>query len=142
MWRPCRSGSATAGNLAPAMTACALAFISHRPALVHELAVMESVVDAVIDQLGDERIAVVRLEIGQLAGVELDALRFCFEVCTQGTTLAGASLEIRTVPALARCRACGGESALASLASPCTCGSFDRDLLAGNELLLKEVEVL
>jgi hydrogenase nickel incorporation protein HypA/HybF len=111
-------------------------------ARVHELAVMESVVDTVTLRLADERVAVVRLAIGALAGVDLDALRFCFDVCTKDTALAGAELDIRTIEPRARCRTCGGEHVPRSLASPCPCGSFDRELLAGDELRLVEVEVL
>lgn len=61
---------------------------------MHELALMESVVDTIAEQLGDARVAVVRLEIGRLAGVAVDALRFSFDVCTAGTPLAGATLDI------------------------------------------------
>lgn len=56
---------------------------------------MESVVDAVLEQITEDRkIVVVRLEIGARSGVAVHALRFCFDVCTQGTRLAGAQLEI------------------------------------------------
>lgn len=102
---------------------------------------MESVVDAVVEKLGDERIASIRLAIGAFAGVDLEALRFCFEICAKDTTLAGATLEIRSITAVARCRSCGEEHAPRSLASPCPCGSFDRDLIAGDELRLEEVEL-
>jgi len=114
---------------------------SHRERCVHELALMEGMVDAVIDRVGDERIAAVRLAIGTLAGVDIEALRFCFEVCAKDTTLAGATLEIRSIDARARCRSCGVEHAPRSFASPCSCGSFDRELLAGDELRLEEVEI-
>ncbi len=109
---------------------------------MHELALMESVVEEVVAHTGDAQVAVVRLEIGQLAGVATHALRFCFEICVHGTRLAGASLDIIEVPARARCRACGGERAIESLVSPCGCGSFDQHLLSGCELRLKNVEVI
>jgi hydrogenase nickel incorporation protein HypA/HybF len=102
---------------------------------------MEGVVEAVVERLPSEQVAVVRLAIGKLAGVDVTALRFCFEICTQGTSLAGAELEIRTIDPRARCRACGSEHAPPSLDAPCPCGSFDRELLAGDELKLVEVEV-
>jgi len=108
---------------------------------VHELALMESVVDAVVDQIGEERVAVVRLEIGELAGVAIDALEFSFGVCTQGTALAGAELVIVHVAGMARCRRCGQEQATSSFATSCTCGSFDRELVRGGELRLIDVEV-
>jgi hydrogenase nickel incorporation protein HypA/HybF len=118
-----------------------LASHSHRDAPVHELALMEGMIDAVIDRLGDERIASVHLAIGTLAGVDVEALRFCFDVCAKDTTLADATLEIRSIEARARCNSCGDEHALRSFASPCACGSFDHELLAGDELRLEEVEI-
>jgi hydrogenase nickel incorporation protein HypA/HybF len=65
---------------------------------VHELALMECVVEEVIERLADERVAVVRLAIGERAGVARDALAFCFDVCTQGTALENATLDIVTTP--------------------------------------------
>lgn len=104
---------------------------------------MEDLVDTVAARMAadDRRVAVVRLEIGELAGVAVDALRFCFDVCTHGTTLAGATLDIVAVPGRARCRHCGAEQPVEALGVPCACGSFDRQLLAGDELRLKELEV-
>ncbi len=101
---------------------------------------MEGVVDHVIERI-DARVARVTLEIGELAGVDVQALRFCFGVCTEGTSLAGAELDIVRVPARARCRSCGREEPTSSFAAACTCGSFDRALIAGDELRLKDVEV-
>lgn len=108
---------------------------------MHELSLMEAMVDALSDHIGAERVSIVRLEIGELAGVAHDALRFSFEVCIDGTRLEHATLEIIPIEARGRCRACGIESRVVSLGSPCACGSFDRILLQGGEIRLKEVEV-
>lgn len=119
-----------------------MASLSQTARVVHELALMESVVDAVVEQI-DAPVAVVRLEIGALAGVDLDALRFCFGVCTANSALANAELDIIVIPARARCRSCDREQPTSSLAAACgECGSFDRALVSGDELRLKEVEVL
>jgi hydrogenase nickel incorporation protein HypA/HybF len=109
---------------------------------VHELALMESLIETVAEELAGERVTCVRLEIGALAGVDCEALRFCFGVCARGTPLEGAGLEIVAIPGRARCRRCGGEGPLTRLGAPCACGAFDRELLAGQELRLKDVEVL
>jgi hydrogenase nickel incorporation protein HypA/HybF len=61
---------------------------------VHELALMDDLVAAVTTEVSDARVHVVRLEIGRLSCASPHALRFCFEVCAQGTPLEGASLEI------------------------------------------------
>ena len=65
---------------------------------MHELAVTESVVAAVTERLPEARITTVRLEIGALSGVVADSVRFCFDLVTEGTNLAGASLEIDESP--------------------------------------------
>ena len=61
---------------------------------MHELAITQSVVDAVTDRTGATPVAIVRLRVGRSAGVVPDAMRFCFELVTAGTPLEGAALEI------------------------------------------------
>jgi hydrogenase nickel incorporation protein HypA/HybF len=62
--------------------------------VVHELALIESLIDAVEEQVKDARVWSVCLEVGRLACAAPEALKFCFEVCTRGTSLEGAELEI------------------------------------------------
>jgi hydrogenase nickel incorporation protein HypA/HybF len=65
---------------------------------VHELAIIEGVLDMVTERLPDATIRCVRLEVGALTGVVPDSLRFCFELATEGTSLQGACLEITETP--------------------------------------------
>jgi hydrogenase nickel incorporation protein HypA/HybF len=113
---------------------------------VHELALMESIVDEVLDhladgRLGDQHVAVIRLEIGTLSGVSAEALRASFDVCTARTILEGAALDIVAIEGTARCRTCDRLEPIAALGTPCGCGSFERRLVTGDELVLKELEV-
>ena len=109
---------------------------------MHELAITEAVVEGVSEQVGDARVTRVVLEIGRLSGVVPDAIRFCFDVCAQGTRLDGATLDIVVVPGRGRCRACRAETALEDALPLCSCGSADVELLAGRELRVREVEVI
>ncbi|MGH3832590.1 MAG: hydrogenase maturation nickel metallochaperone HypA [Pseudonocardiaceae bacterium] len=109
---------------------------------MHEMAITQSVVQAVSDRMGDAKVRRICLEIGTLSGVVADSVRFCFEVVTAGTTLEGASLEIVQPTGKARCRDCGAEFALTDLLVLCACGSANRELLAGEELKIREVEVM
>lgn len=102
---------------------------------------METIVSAVEERVRPARVSCVRLQVGQLAGVMPEALRFCFDVCARGTLLDGATLEIDDVGGRARCRACGDQLALTSFLDLCGCGSADLEVLAGKELRIKEVEV-
>jgi hydrogenase nickel incorporation protein HypA/HybF len=108
---------------------------------VHELAITESVVQAVTDRLPGDKITCVRLEIGAMSGVVADSVRFCFELVTEGTSLAGARLEISQPAARGRCRDCGREFSPDGPIPLCECGSADVAVLAGQELRIVSVEV-
>ncbi|HEX4062380.1 MAG TPA: hydrogenase maturation nickel metallochaperone HypA [Streptosporangiaceae bacterium] len=108
---------------------------------MHELAIVEGVVDTVTERLPDATVSCVRLEIGALSGVVADALRFSFELATEGTNLQGATLEITEIAARCRCRACGREFAPDGQILLCGCGSADAEILAGQELKIAAVKV-
>jgi hydrogenase nickel incorporation protein HypA/HybF len=61
---------------------------------VHELSITRNVVAIVSERAEGQRVTRVRLEIGRLTAVVPDSIRFCFDICAQGTPLAGAELEI------------------------------------------------
>jgi hydrogenase nickel incorporation protein HypA/HybF len=64
---------------------------------MHELAVVEdmlAVVDAGCERSHGRRVLRVVLVIGKDSGVLPDAVRFCFEVATEGTVAEGATLDI------------------------------------------------
>jgi len=108
---------------------------------MHELAITESLVRAVSERVGDAKVTCVRLAIGRLSGVVPDAVLFCFDVCSAGTPLEGARLEVEEIRARAFCRDCRQETDLEDSIALCTCGSANLELLSGQELKIKEVEV-
>jgi hydrogenase nickel incorporation protein HypA/HybF len=108
---------------------------------VHELAVTQSVVEAIVGKVGDVPVDVVRLEIGVLSGVVTDSVRFCFELVAQGTGLEGARLDIDEPPGRAYCRTCGDEFTLTDPIMLCPCGSADLDITGGRQLRILSVEV-
>ena len=108
---------------------------------MHEMAITESVVAAVSERIGPERVARVVLEIGRLSGVVPEALRFCFEICAKDTTLEDAALEIREIAGRGLCGACGCDVALDFPVGVCPCGSPELAIVAGRELRIREVEV-
>lgn len=108
---------------------------------MHELAITQRVVAAVAERVGDAKVTCVRLEIGKLSGVAPDAVRFCFEMCARDTVLEGAALEVIEVPARAHCRDCEADVDLEDIIGICPCGSANLELVSGQELRIKEVEV-
>ena len=108
---------------------------------MHELAIAQGVIDQVTERLPGERVVGVCLEIGSLSGVVADALRFCFDLATEGTRLAGARLDIAETAARCRCRECGAEVSPDGLLPLCPCGSADTAVLSGDELRITSVRL-
>jgi hydrogenase nickel incorporation protein HypA/HybF len=106
---------------------------------VHELAITQGVVDAVTERTGIAPVTSVRVRVGRLSGVVPDAMRFCFELVTAGTPLAGATLEIEQPEGRGRCRTCGDEFELRDLVLLCPCGSADVAVVSGRELAVASV---
>jgi hydrogenase nickel incorporation protein HypA/HybF len=109
---------------------------------VHELSLVQSIVEACSEKAGSARVLRVTLEVGKLSCVMPEALTFCYEVCTRGTVLEGSELEIIPVPGRAVCRACGQRVELHHLLDACRCGSivFDEQE-GGDDLKIKSMEV-
>ena len=82
----------------------------------------------------------VTLEIGKLSAIMPDAVRFCFDICAKGTLVEGATLEILEISGLAKCKTCGGNVELKQIVGRCVCGSNDLEIIAGEELKVKEME--
>jgi hydrogenase nickel incorporation protein HypA/HybF len=108
---------------------------------MHELAITQSVVETIVERTGRARVTAVRLVIGKVSGVLPDAVRFCFEMVAVDSPVEGARLEIDEPPGWARCRGCGGEFEPEGLVLLCQCGSADVEVLGGDELLIRAVEV-
>jgi hydrogenase nickel incorporation protein HypA/HybF len=108
---------------------------------MHELGITQNIVSIVAECAQKKKVKRVLLEIGKLSAILPDAVRFCFDICTQGTVLEGAKLEILETTGLARCQQCGAEISLEKPFGKCGCGSIHLDLIAGEELKIKEIEI-
>ncbi|MDQ6936573.1 MAG: hydrogenase maturation nickel metallochaperone HypA [Actinomycetota bacterium] len=108
---------------------------------MHELALTQSIVDTVQARTEGAQVKVVRLEVGKLSGVVADAVRFCFELVADGTSLAGATLDISEPAGEAYCRTCARTFVADDLILLCDCGSADVELRHGDQLLIRSVEV-
>ena len=108
---------------------------------MHEMAITQEIVEILRRRAGDRRVRRVVLEIGKLSAVMPEAVRFCFDLCVEGTPAEGAELEILEPAGRGRCRLCGGEVVLERPFGRCACGSTDLDWISGEELKVREMEV-
>lgn len=113
---------------------------------MHEMSLAESIIQIVEENAranGGTRVTAVRLEIGTLAGVETEALRFCFDAVTRGTLAEGAALEIESLPAKALCFDCGATVEIADRLDPCSaCGSHKLMPQGGDEMRIKDISIV
>lgn len=108
---------------------------------MHELGITHELVTLACERANGARVTRIVVEVGKLSTVLPDAMRFCFELCTEDTPAAGARLEIIETPGLGRCRQCGSEVTMESPLVRCSCGSTDVEWLSGEQLTLKEMEI-
>lgn len=112
---------------------------------MHEMSLAEGIVQLVEDAAlaeGCVKVKAVWLEIGQLAVVEKEALRFCFDAVTRDTVAEGARLEIIETPGQGRCMKCEANIAVTTLYEACpVCGGYQIQVTGGDAMRVKELEV-
>ena len=109
----------------------ARATMSGRTATVdfmHELGIASSILEAVQKEARRHmgmRISKVGVKIGELAGVDVDALQFGFECIVKETEWEGLVLEVQSIPRVQRCPKCGNEFRMTDFDPQCPkCGEF------------------
>ncbi|MEB3362614.1 MAG: hydrogenase maturation nickel metallochaperone HypA [Synechococcaceae cyanobacterium] len=91
---------------------------------------------------GAERIVAIHLRVGELAGVELEALRFAFPLAMEDTIAAAAQLHMEWEPAIGHCEPCGRDFHAQQGLGDCPhCGALSRQLLSGRDLRLVALEI-
>lgn len=112
---------------------------------MHEMSLAEGVLQIVEDAAraqGFSRVRAVRLEIGQLSSVEVEAMRFCFDAVIRDTLADGARLEIDRIPGAGWCMKCSENVPLPALYEACPrCGGYQVQPTAGTEMRVKDLEV-
>ena len=112
---------------------------------MHELGIatciLESVQSAARRNPG-VRITKVGVKIGELAGVDVDALQFGFECLVKDTEWEPLVLEIESIPRVQRCPKCGNEFRMTNYDPRCPgCGEFRTRCISGEELDSAYLEV-
>jgi hydrogenase nickel incorporation protein HypA/HybF len=112
---------------------------------MHEMSLAEGILQIIEDAASSQgftRVKTVILEIGQLASVEIEAMKFCFEAVLHGSVAEGAKLEIVTLPGSGWCMKCAMSMPISEQFGACPqCGSFQVQPVGGTEMRVKELEV-
>ena len=112
---------------------------------MHEMARAESIlniVEATARRQGAVRVTEVRLEIGELANVEMTALQFGLDAALRDSLAEGARIECLMIPGRGRCLTCGETVSLAARYDPCPrCDGYPVRPTGGQELRVKDILV-
>jgi hydrogenase nickel incorporation protein HypA/HybF len=113
---------------------------------MHEMSLAEGIIQVIEEQACQQnyhKVNAIWLEIGPLAAVEKESLRFCFDLVSRHTLAAGARLEIIELPGQAWCLGCSQTVAVSQRYDACPqCGSYQLQVTAGDELRIRELEVV
>jgi hydrogenase nickel incorporation protein HypA/HybF len=113
---------------------------------MHELSIALSMIEEIEEQTekhGGGVVEAVYVRIGVLSGVDPQALRFAYEMASEGTVLEGSRLEIESVRLVVFCPGC----AMTHRPDPqhilCPrCLTPEQEILEGRELEVKALELM
>lgn len=112
---------------------------------MHEMSLAEGILQLIEETVRREnlnRVTAVYLEIGRLASVEVESLRFCFDVVIKDSVADGARLEIIDVPGTGWCMDCNESVPMSDKLGGCPrCGGWRVQVTGGTEMRVKELEV-
>ena len=112
---------------------------------MHELGIANSIFEAVrteAQQRAGARVCKVGLRVGEWAGVDPEALRFCLESLAKDTPLEPLLLEIETCARQQRCSRCGHTFRVVDYDTTCPgCRSMETECVGGTELELSFLEL-
>jgi hydrogenase nickel incorporation protein HypA/HybF len=112
---------------------------------MHEMGIANSVLEAVRTEMRrypGSYPCKVGVRIGEMAAIDADALRFCFEAMIQETDLASLELAIEVCPRRHRCLVCERDFIVHDYDCSCPqCASLVTTCISGDELELAYLEV-
>ncbi len=113
---------------------------------MHELGIVFEVVRTVENAIANEDIAsidTIVLQVGELSGVIPIYLEECWPAAIDKNPLfKNTKLQLDVVKGMAKCQQCGEIFNVLSFEGYCPkCNSFDKDVLSGQEFLIKEILV-
>lgn len=113
---------------------------------MHELSIALGIVKIAEDETSKakaKRVTKIELEIGTLAGVELESLNFVWKSAIKDSVLEFAKRDIAVIKGRGKCIDCDTEFEMEYIYDTCPkCNSNFKGILQGKELRVKALEVI
>lgn len=112
---------------------------------MHEAGIAQNILEIAIETAqtgGATEIEKVHMQIGRLAGIDPESLRFSFDALKEETIAQNAELVIEVIPVTGRCEDCGHEAEYDSMFFQCKgCESWKVRIITGEELRVTSIDV-
>ena len=110
---------------------------------MHEASLAEGILKIAFDVAAEnhaKKISAIGLKLGEMSGVEVEALQFSFDVMKKNTAAENAALKIQRVPITAQCNKCGKNFTVERYTFFCPECNGILILKSGRELLVEYVD--
>ena len=113
---------------------------------MHEVFIATEIIEIVEEsarQANAENVDNIELEIGELSGIEIEALKMALDISSRNTMADGATIKIHHIKGEAHCLDCGRDSAISELFSICPdCNSYRMNIVKGKEMRIKSITIV
>ena len=121
---------------------------------MHEYSISAEIVKTVLDTAENnsaKKVLSVQLEIGELALLNVEQVKFWIDELFKGTVAEGAKVKVKKIKAEIECTECGYRGPTSdlkntpnhlTLLSCPTCGSFQIEIKKGRECLLQRIQAI
>ncbi|HBY56830.1 MAG TPA: hydrogenase maturation nickel metallochaperone HypA [Candidatus Atribacteria bacterium] len=112
---------------------------------MHEASIVQNLLEVALEKAKDykaNKITLIRIKVGEFAGVNQEALKFAFENFTKQTIAEKASLQIIPSPLLGKCQECDEVFEITKNSFKCSkCNSLKIDIISGQDLYIQDIEI-
>jgi hydrogenase nickel incorporation protein HypA/HybF len=112
---------------------------------MHELGIARSILNTVREEANrweNKRVAAVGVQLGELSGVNPEALEFAFKSIVKDTVFESIELHIESTPRRHQCTRCSRAFDVLNHRTECTqCGERQTRLISGDEIEIAYLEI-
>lgn len=112
---------------------------------MHELSIAEDLINLIVDVANEHQAKVVHsatVEVGELSGIESDALELAFDVVRKNTIANTCTLKIEHRPLIVKCPNCQWQGEVEKLYPACqSCQNLSVEVISGREMRLLSVDL-
>jgi len=110
---------------------------------MHELALAQDIIETIERNAGEDisKLIAISLEVGEFSSVVMDSLEFGLKFLLEQKNLRDVVINMTKVQAMALCECKTGYRITTMLDACPSCGSYNRRLISGTDVIIKSIEV-